>query len=305
MNKSLSNENFGARDCAPFENGMELPGFFNGHSLYFYSMAKNSKNPGGIIRKSVVRSVVIFLWIGTFWAGGSCRNPARASVIARIQSSSESIVTVTAAISGLFKTPVQSVLNKKTGQMVNRRALRAVQSHQKGLGIIIDQAGIIVTNAHIVQNATQIAVTLSDGTPVPAQPVYLAKDDDLAFLKIHSSTPLKAIPFADSDQLKIRTVVYSLGGSPFTKNTISEGMVTGLEKTKRSRHGTVKVGIIQMNFKVYQGDSGSPILNEHAELLGMTAAGTLTGRQAALAISANIIREHLTEYLKSLTPDAS
>lgn len=214
---------------------------------------------------------------------------ANSSVLVTLYEASRSVVAVKAESTGIYATPTQSVIIKETGQILTQKGLRAFSQKQDGIGIILDASGIIVTNAHIIQRAQKITIMLHDGTTLSAHPLYLAAGDDIALIRADFHAPLISVRLADSDQASLRMKIYSLGGSPFLKNTLSEGMVTGFARGKTN---AAKIGLIRVNLKVYHGDSGSPIFNEHGELLGMTAMGSLTGRAQTFAIPSNVIRMH-------------
>ncbi|MDP3919902.1 MAG: S1C family serine protease [Candidatus Omnitrophota bacterium] len=213
--------------------------------------------------------------------------PSRASVIADILTASKAVVEVNAAGGGFVR-------NDSGG-------VRAVKFERKGGGIIIDAAGIVVTNAHIVSQAGRVTVTLQDKTTVHAEIVHIAGGQDLAFLKIEPPYPLTAFVFADSDSVELSHRVYAIGSSELLKNTISEGTVSGLGQDRQAASSDgYKVKLLRVSFEVYQGDSGSPILSRAAELLGITTAAERSGNHETFAIPSNIIQRQYEGYLESV-----
>lgn len=221
------------------------------------------------------------------------------SVIANMLSASRALVKVTGRAGGIAPAPTQSYLDPATGRILNRKPIKAFQYEKSGGGVIIDKSGIIATNAHTLQGAMQILVTLHDGRQYTAEPIFVAPGQDIVLIRIQTGEDLPSLKFADSDALKFQSTVYSIGSSELLDNTISEGIITGLGQSRSAPGpGDPKIAMLQINFKVYPGDSGSPVLDSEGRLLGMTVAGRTTGRQATLAIPANTIRKALRDYNK-------
>lgn len=170
---------------------------------------------------------------------------------------------------------------------------------RRGAGVIIDSKGLIVTNAHTVSQANRIRVTLSNGKSYYARKVWVASGNDIAFLRIVASEPLVYIPLSDSDSVKPGDAVYTVGRSDLLKGTIMEGKITGLGKNPHWKVSTdIKFHLIQTSLKVYKGDSGAPVLDRNAELLGIIVAAKIRGRRASYILPSEIIKEYYSAYLK-------
>src|SRR2546422_5630499 len=138
-----------------------------------------------------------------------------------------------------------------------------------GSGVILDSNGFIVTNNHVVENATQITVTLSDKREFPAKVVGTDPKSDLAVVKIEAEN-LPSLKWADYDKLQVGDVVLAVG-SPFgLSSTVTLGIISAL--------GRGNVGIadyedfIQTDASINPGNSGGALVNLKGELIGINTA---------------------------------
>ncbi|HTL46859.1 MAG TPA: trypsin-like peptidase domain-containing protein [Verrucomicrobiae bacterium] len=214
----------------------------------------------------------------TLFAVCFCPAAHASSVIAQMIAASKSVVSVDVEAGG-----------------VDPGKLRAFQYKTSGGGIIVDPSGIIVTNAHVLQWAMQITVKFYDGSRLPAEILHAEPGEDLVFLKVQIDKPLPALSLGDSDAVQLGNRVYSVGSSDLLRQTISEGEVTALGQKKNRAAGDPGNAVLQISFKLYPGDSGSPVLNERGEVVGITAAGQTSGSQQTFAISSNTIRKYLSK----------
>ncbi|MDY6938250.1 MAG: trypsin-like peptidase domain-containing protein [Cyanobacteriota bacterium] len=134
-----------------------------------------------------------------------------------------------------------------------------------GSGSIISANGLILTNAHVIADASgAITVTLSDGREFVAEVVaFDAGGLDLAMLKIDSEDDLPTIPLADRDSVRVGQRAFAIG-SPFgLQNTFTIGIVSRLDPEK---------GTIQTDAAINPGNSGGPLLNSQGQLIGVNTA---------------------------------
>lgn len=174
---------------------------------------------------------------------------------------------------------------------------RLVTLEKKGAGVIIEASGLIVTNAHTVAGAQKIAVKTQDGRQFAAQLIDVSGDDDLALLKIDSETPLPFAPLEDPGQLKPGDTVYSVGNSMFLNQTLSEGIILGIgTKAAGSWGGEPGAALLRISFKVYPGDSGTPVFGRSGKLYGIIAANA---GQTSLAVSSARIGQGYRRWEKA------
>ncbi len=187
---------------------------------------------------------------------------------------------------------------QETGEILIAMAYRGVKYNRTGSGIILHSSGFIAANHHVVDEAGRITVTLPNGTNYEAEIVHKAPESDIAILKIKAPDELISVELADSDTIQLEDKVYLIGNSELIKNTLSEGKITGIgESTNPSENGRKQNAIIEVNFELHKGDSGSPILNQYGECLGIVTAGR-EGQSATYVIPSNLIKAHFKNYSK-------
>lgn len=240
-----------------------------------------------------VSSSAFFSWALFFFLTSA--SSLQAADISKLMAASKAVVKITAESGGLRKAPAESALDPATGQILTRQPIQAFHAQNSGGGVIVDPSGLIVTNAHTLQMAMRIAVTFQDGTTLPAALAHVQAEDDLVLLRVEAGKELPWLPLADSDALSLGNAVYSLGSSAFLSRTLSEGSLSGLAQRKDDPDHTA---VLRINFKVYPGDSGSPVLNDKGEIVGITVAGQTTGNQETYAIASNRLQKALTAYRK-------
>lgn len=143
-----------------------------------------------------------------------------------------------------------------------------------GSGFIIDREGHVLTNHHVVENAVEIKVTLTDGTEHAADIVGEDDISDIALLKIRDPRDLKPVTFGRADDLMIGEWVIALG-NPFglfdlnAKPTVTVGVISALNQSFGKLDQHVYKDMIQTDASINQGNSGGPLVNALGEVIGM------------------------------------
>lgn len=161
-----------------------------------------------------------------------------------------------------------------------------------GSGVIVDPAGIIVTNYHVIEGADQVKVALGDKREFAAEILLRDKRSDLAVLKIKGSHErFPAIEFGDSDAIQVGDLVLAIGDPFGVGQTVTQGIVSALARTQ--------VGIsdysffIQTDAAINLGNSGGALIDMHGRLVGInTAIYSKSGGSIGIgfAIPANMVR---------------
>ena len=173
--------------------------------------------------------------------------------------------------------------------------------HGIGSGVIISPDGYIVTNAHVVNGATQIRVTLHDRRILTGKLVGLDKMTDLAVVKVDAHE-LPAISWGDSTKLEPGQTVLAFG-SPFgyLQFSVTRGIVSALNRPDPYQTDARKPGaFIQTDAAINPGNSGGPLVNAHGELVGInssiiTNSGSFAG--AGFAIPSQIVHAISTQLI--------
>jgi Do/DeqQ family serine protease len=198
--------------------------------------------------------------------------------------------------------------------------VRVRQFQSAGSGVIVDaKSGYIVTNRHVIENASEITVTLLDNRHFEARVVGADEGTDLAVLKV-AETHLVPMPLGDSSHLEVGDWVVAIGNPFGLKHTVTVGIVSALGRTGLHPHGYED--FIQTDASINPGNSGGALVNLNGELIGINSAilskdGGNIG--IGFAIPVNMVKavmEQLITYgevkrgvvgikLRDLTPEAA
>ena len=149
----------------------------------------------------------------------------------------------------------------------------AFPTQGSGSGSIIDTAGHILTNHHVVANAQRLEVTLANESKWPAKLIGSDPDSDLAVIKIDAPREkLRVISMGDSKNLRIGQKVLAIGNPFGFQRTLTTGVISSLGRTIRSDSGTLMEDIIQTDAAINPGNSGGPLLNSEGEIIGINTA---------------------------------
>jgi S1-C subfamily serine protease len=144
----------------------------------------------------------------------------------------------------------------------------------EGSGSIIDRAGHVLTNYHVVEGATKIDVTVFDGNIYPARLVGGDPVTDIAVLKIDAPPEsLFPLTFGSSSNLLVGQRVFAIGNPFGFERTLSTGIVSSLDRVLPARRGPRPMkSIIQVDAAINPGNSGGPMMDSHGRMIGMTMA---------------------------------
>lgn len=169
-----------------------------------------------------------------------------------------------------------------------------------GSGVIITEDGYIVTNHHVISEATEIEITLNNKKIYKAKLIGTDPDNDIALLKINTGKKLEYLSFADSNQTKIGQWVLAVGNPYNLTSTVTAGIISA--KGRDLKGNSNVESFIQTDAAVNSGNSGGALVNTKGQLIGInTAIASKTGAFVgySFAVPSNIVRkvvEDLMEY---------
>jgi serine protease Do len=137
--------------------------------------------------------------------------------------------------------------------------------NKMGSGIIVSEEGHIITNWHVVKDAIEVIVQLSDGRMLPAKLTGLDERADIAVLKIHASG-LIPIQLGDSDVVKVGQQVFAIGNPFGLQETVTQGIISA--KGRRAMSEATNE-FFQTSTQINPGNSGGPLINIHGEVIGI------------------------------------
>ncbi len=144
------------------------------------------------------------------------------------------------------------------------------QSGGEGAGVVYDSKGDILTDEHVVENATSVKVNFQDGKTVPAKVLGTDRSTDVAVIHVDvPSSELHPIPFANSSAAQVGDPVVAIG-SPFSlPETTTAGIVSAVGRSIQAPNGYTITGSIQTDAAINPGNSGGPLLDANAQVLGL------------------------------------
>jgi serine protease Do len=145
----------------------------------------------------------------------------------------------------------------------------APRASSLGSGFIIDPSGLIVTNNHVIANAEQISVTLSDDTTLKAEVIGRDAVTDLALLKVEPKAPLLAATWGDSNKTRVGDWVLAIGNPFGLGGTVTSGIISA---TARDIHSSPYDDFLQTDASINRGNSGGPMFNLSGEVIGINTA---------------------------------
>jgi putative serine protease PepD len=192
------------------------------------------------------------------------------------------------ALQGAFVKAVQSV-SPSVVQIEDQKGL--------GSGIVLDKAGYIVTNNHVVSGGRRFTVTTSTGKSYPATLAGAFAPDDLAVIKI-SAPHLNPATFADSSKLQVGDLAIAIGNPLGLQSSVTEGIVSGFRQALQEEGGVTLPSVIQTSAAINPGNSGGALVDIEGHVIGVpTLAATdpqLGGGSApgiGFAIPGNLVKD--------------
>jgi S1-C subfamily serine protease len=143
-------------------------------------------------------------------------------------------------------------------------------SQAEGSGIVVDQQGDILTNAHVVAGATQIQVTFNDGHTATGQVKGVDQSADLAVVKVSvSQDQLHPLAIGDSDTLQVGDTALAIGAPFGLQGSFTAGIISGLNRGTTAPNGRALTGMIQTDAPINPGNSGGALLDGRGQLIGV------------------------------------
>jgi len=172
---------------------------------------------------------------------------------------------------------------------------RTPNASGSGSGLIIDSEGHIVTNNHVIGDATEIEVRFSDKTKLIGHLIGKDPDTDLAVLKVNADHPLPSARFGDSTGVKVGQWVLAVGNPFGLDRTVTLGVVSGIgrENINLSRYEN----FIQTDASINPGNSGGPLFNLRGEVIGINTAIINFAQGIGFAIPSNMAKQVIEQLL--------
>jgi serine protease Do len=156
-----------------------------------------------------------------------------------------------------------------------------------GTGFIIDPAGYIVTNEHVIKDADRIRIKLASGLERKATVQGIDLATDLALLKIESGN-LKTLQLGDSDAVDVGDPVIAIGNPLEYEHSVTAGIISA--KGRKVYNDKPYEDFIQTDAAINRGNSGGPLLNQRGEVIGVNTVIRVDGRGISFAVPSNVVK---------------
>jgi len=169
-----------------------------------------------------------------------------------------------------------------------------------GSGFVVSADGYILTNYHVIEDASRITVRFNGRTEIPAEVVGTDPPTDLALIKVHTDKPLTPIPLGDSDRLRVGEWVMAIGNPLAYEHTVTVGVVSAkARKLPELSRDFALDNFIQTDAAINFGNSGGPLLNTRGEAVGINSAISRFGQGIGFAVPINMAKEVVAQLRSS------
>ncbi|HXV36715.1 MAG TPA: trypsin-like peptidase domain-containing protein [Myxococcota bacterium] len=159
-----------------------------------------------------------------------------------------------------------------------------------GSGFLVNEGGFILTNAHVIRNATDIRVVRAkDREEFPARIIGVDPATDCALIRIEPQSDMKVLPLGDSEALDVGEIVLAVGNPLGLNHTVTSGLISAKERVVEKGAASL-VDYLQTDTAINPGSSGGPLLNLHGQVVGITTAIATEAQNIGFAIPIDTVK---------------
>jgi S1-C subfamily serine protease len=200
-----------------------------------------------------------------------------------------------------YSSAVVSVVEAVSPSVVHvqvRGARRGAVAQGSGSGTILSPDGIVLTNNHVVEGAASIELALTDSRRFAARVLGRDPDTDIAVLRADTSDRLPAARLGNSKKLKAGQIAIAIGNPLGFESTVTAGIISAVGRSLRAQNGRLIGDVIQTDAALNPGNSGGPLVNSRAEVIGVNTAVILGAQGICFSVAANTAQHVLTQVLQ-------
>ncbi len=206
-------------------------------------------------------------------------NPSKGSFASVVENDKPAVVTITTTLKSSGAAKEDELPNEQFRKFFEQQGIPVPGQKSKrdtsgvaqalGSGFIVKSSGVIVTNNHVIDNATDIKVTLDDGTELPAELMGADPKTDLAVLKVNAEKPLPTAAWGDSNDVRLGDQILAIGNPFGIGTTVTAGIVSA---RGRDIHSGPYDDFIQIDAPINHGNSGGPLVDGNGKVVGINTA---------------------------------
>ena len=182
---------------------------------------------------------------------------------------------------------------------VRVRGVRQGQAAQgAGSGSILSPDGLILTNNHVVEGASAIELATIDARHFPARVLGRDPDTDIAVLRAETSDRLPAARLGNSKLVKAGQIAIAIGNPLGFESTVTAGIVSAVGRSLRAQNGRLIGDVIQTDAALNPGNSGGPLVNSRAEVIGVNTAVIMGAQGICFSVASNTAQHVITQILQ-------
>lgn len=223
---------------------------------------------------------------------------AKGKELPDVRDEAELLDTYSRAVTSVVSKVGPAVVHIRVKRKARARAGRASpEAEGSGSGVIIAPDGYVVTNSHVIEEASAVEVSLADGRSCTAQVVGQDPATDLALLRVHGA----GLPIAylgDSDKLRVGQLAIAIGNPLGFQSTVTAGVISALGRSLRSSSGRLIENVIQTDAALNPGNSGGPLVDTRGQVVGINTAIIQFAQGICFAIPANTVRWVVTLLIR-------
>jgi serine protease Do len=181
-----------------------------------------------------------------------------------------------------------------------QEARRRVVGEALGTAFVFDPSGLILTNNHVIEHASEIHVTFGQKREMPATVVGRDRPTDVAVLRVEA-TGLPHVPLGDSDAIRVGDWAIAIGNPFGLSHTVSAGIISAKGRTNQDVRGLDESGyydFLQTDASINPGNSGGPLLDIGGRVIGINTAIRAQANSIGFAVPINMVKELLPRLLK-------
>jgi S1-C subfamily serine protease len=167
-----------------------------------------------------------------------------------------------------------------------------------GSGTILSPDGIVLTNNHVVEGASTIELALTDARRFPARVLGRDPDTDIAVLRAETTDRLPSARLGNSKKLKPGQIAIAIGNPLGFESTVTAGIISAVGRSLRAQNGRLIGDVIQTDAALNPGNSGGPLVNSRAEVIGVNTAVIMGAQGICFSVAANTAQHVLTQVLQ-------